>query len=164
MSCSRTQHSSGRFRTPDLSLRSPTLYHWATALPKCADRPAHLHSLISTFVVRCLDSLIPLVSITKISNLQLALWLRRPVWVLPGRKPRRQVFSWQGSVGSFRSSLTWVYTVCKDLAVQILESLWYMWAASRENLISRFPTRVDSNRPVQAQRLAKVLKFWIYQV
>ena len=34
MSCSRTQHSGGRFRTPDLSLRSPTLYHWATALPK----------------------------------------------------------------------------------------------------------------------------------
>ena len=33
MSCSRTQHGVGRFRTPDLSLRSPTLYHWATALP-----------------------------------------------------------------------------------------------------------------------------------
>ena len=33
MSCSRTQHGSGRSRTPDLSLRSPTLYHWATALP-----------------------------------------------------------------------------------------------------------------------------------
>ena len=34
MSCSRTQHGGGRSRTPDLSLRSPTLYHWATALPK----------------------------------------------------------------------------------------------------------------------------------
>ena len=33
MSCSRTQHGGGRSRTPDLSLRSPTLYHWATALP-----------------------------------------------------------------------------------------------------------------------------------
>ena len=33
VSCSRTQHGGGRFRTPDLSLRSPTLYHWATALP-----------------------------------------------------------------------------------------------------------------------------------
>ena len=33
MSCSRTQHGGGRFRTPDLSLRSPTLYHWATVLP-----------------------------------------------------------------------------------------------------------------------------------
>ena len=26
------------------------------------------------------------------------LWLRRPVWVLPGCRPRRQVFSWHGSV------------------------------------------------------------------
>ena len=33
MSCSRTQHGGGRYRTPDLSLWSPTLYHWATALP-----------------------------------------------------------------------------------------------------------------------------------
>ena len=33
MSCSRTQHGGGRYRTPDLTLRSPTLYHWATALP-----------------------------------------------------------------------------------------------------------------------------------
>ena len=37
MSCSRTQHGGGRFRTPDLSLRSPTLYHWATALPRNFD-------------------------------------------------------------------------------------------------------------------------------
>ena len=37
MSCSRTQHGGGRFRTPDLSLRSPTLYHWATALPSKED-------------------------------------------------------------------------------------------------------------------------------
>ena len=34
MSCSRTQHGGGRYRTPGLSLRSPTLYHWATAPPK----------------------------------------------------------------------------------------------------------------------------------
>ena len=33
MSCSRTQHGGGRLRTPDLSLRSRTLYHWATTLP-----------------------------------------------------------------------------------------------------------------------------------
>ena len=38
VSCSRTQHGGGRSRTPDLSLRSPTLYHWATALP-------HIHVL-----------------------------------------------------------------------------------------------------------------------
>ena len=39
---------------------------------KGADQPAHLCSLISTFVVHCLDSIIPLVSISKILSLYLA--------------------------------------------------------------------------------------------
>ena len=39
---------------------------------KGADQPAHPRSLISTFIVHCLDSLIPLVSISKISSLYLA--------------------------------------------------------------------------------------------
>ena len=39
---------------------------------KGADQPAHPHSLINTFVVRCLDSIIPLVSISEISSLYLA--------------------------------------------------------------------------------------------
>ena len=54
---------------------------WATSrenlfLPyannKGADQLAHPRSLISTFVVRCRDSIISLVSISKISNLKLA--------------------------------------------------------------------------------------------
>ena len=36
---------------------------------KGADQPAHSRSLMSTFVVRCLDSIIPLVSTSKISSL-----------------------------------------------------------------------------------------------
>ena len=39
---------------------------------KGADQPAHLRSLISTFAVRCLDSIIPLVSISEISSRYLA--------------------------------------------------------------------------------------------
>ena len=39
---------------------------------KGADQPAHPRSLISAFVVRCLDSIIPLVSISKILSLYLA--------------------------------------------------------------------------------------------
>ena len=39
---------------------------------KGADQPAHPRSLISAFVVRCLDSIIPLDSIAKISRLKLA--------------------------------------------------------------------------------------------
>ena len=39
---------------------------------KGADQPAHPRSLISAFVVRCLDSVMSLVSVTKISSLLLA--------------------------------------------------------------------------------------------
>ena len=39
---------------------------------KGADQPAHLRSLINAFVVRFLDSIIPLVSISHISSLCLA--------------------------------------------------------------------------------------------
>ena len=39
---------------------------------KGADQPAHLRSLISTFVVHCLNNIIPLVSISEISGLYLA--------------------------------------------------------------------------------------------
>ena len=39
---------------------------------KGADQPAHPRSLISAFVVRCLDSVMPLVSVANISSLMLA--------------------------------------------------------------------------------------------
>ena len=38
---------------------------------KAANQPAHLRSLISAFVVHCLDSIISLDSIAEISRLQL---------------------------------------------------------------------------------------------
>ena len=46
---------------------------------KGAYQPTHLCSLISTFVVRCLDSIIPLVSIIEISSLCLASVAGQPV-------------------------------------------------------------------------------------
>ena len=39
---------------------------------KGADQPAHPRSLISAFVVRCLDSVMSVVSVTKITSLMLA--------------------------------------------------------------------------------------------
>ena len=45
---------------------------YAYANNKGADQPAHPRSLISTCIVPCLVSITPLVSITKISSLQLA--------------------------------------------------------------------------------------------
>ena len=59
---------------------------------KGTGQPAHLCSLISTFVVRCLDSIIPLLQDPSQSH-----QLSRLVWVLTGHKPQRQVFSWHGS-------------------------------------------------------------------
>ena len=52
-----------------LVMRKPVLPY---ANNKGADQPAHPRSLINTFIVRCLDSIIPLVSIHKISSLYLA--------------------------------------------------------------------------------------------
>ena len=43
----------------------------AYANNKGADQPAHPHSLISTFVVCCLDSIIPILAKSKISRLKL---------------------------------------------------------------------------------------------
>ena len=41
------------------------------AINKSADQPAHSSTLISVFVIRCLDSIIPLISISKLSRLEL---------------------------------------------------------------------------------------------
>ena len=45
---------------------------YAYANNKGADQPAHPRSLISTIVVHCRDSVIPLVSISEMSSLYLA--------------------------------------------------------------------------------------------
>ena len=42
------------------------------AINKGADQPAHPRSLISTFVVRCLDSMKFILAISKVSRFQLA--------------------------------------------------------------------------------------------
>ena len=48
----------------------------------------HPRNLISTFVVRSLDSIIPLISTSEISSLNLASVAAQAVCVLPGRKPK----------------------------------------------------------------------------
>ena len=53
-------------------MRKPFYARCEQQRPRLADQPAHPRSLISTFVVRCLDSIMPLVSISEISSLYLA--------------------------------------------------------------------------------------------
>ena len=43
------------------------------AINKGADQPAHLRSLISTFVVRCLDRMICILAIYKVSSKKIAM-------------------------------------------------------------------------------------------
>ena len=71
---------------------------------KNADQPAHPRSLISTFVVHYLDSIIPILAKCKISRLAgLCSWAGQfESYVV--RKPRRQVFSWCGS-SDFRKTI-----------------------------------------------------------
>ena len=52
-------------------MRKPVFFFWPYANNKCTDQPAHPRSLISAFVIHCLDSIIPQVSISKISSPQL---------------------------------------------------------------------------------------------
>ena len=64
---------------------------------KGADQPAHSCSLISAFVVRCLDSIISLDSIAEISRLaSLCSWAGQFESDQVGNS-RRHVFSWRGS-------------------------------------------------------------------
>ena len=61
------------------AMRKHVLCHMRTTkaqislrINKGADQPAHPRSLISAFVVRCLDSVMSLVCVTKLSSLMLA--------------------------------------------------------------------------------------------
>ena len=49
---------------------------------KVADQPAHPRSLISTFVVRCLDSMICILALSKVSRFKVAF---RVMWLIYGR-------------------------------------------------------------------------------
>ena len=64
---------------------------------KCADQPVHPHSLISTFDVHCLDRLIPLVSISKISSFYLASVAARAGLSLPWSETPEDRFSRDGA-------------------------------------------------------------------
>ena len=59
---------------------------------KGADQPAPMRSLFSAFIVRCLDSIIPLVSLSEISSLYLAPVAEQAGLSLPRRKLPKTAF------------------------------------------------------------------------
>ena len=60
---------------------------------KGADQPAHRRSLISAFVVHCLDSVMSLVSVSKISSLMLASVVEQASLSLTWSETREDTFS-----------------------------------------------------------------------
>ena len=87
---------------------------------KGADQPAHPRSLISTFVVYGPDSIISLVSISKISSLYLASIAAKAGL---SRKPQRQVLSWQGS-DYIRSRTAMMFRLHPFMAINIWADSW----------------------------------------
>ena len=60
---------------------------------KGADQPAHPRSLISALVFRCLDSVMSLVSVTKISSLMLASVAEQASWSMTWLGTHEDAFS-----------------------------------------------------------------------
>ena len=65
----------------------------------------------------------------------------RPVWVLPGRIPWRQVFSWRGSFVSLKKHMHKATRQGQRSGSLSETSSTSIWASSRENLSSGFRTR-----------------------
>ena len=76
---------------------------------KGADQPAHPRSLISAFVVRCLDSIISLDSIAEISRLKLASVASQAGLCLGWLETPEDIFSWHAHIHSiFLTVVFWL--------------------------------------------------------
>ena len=78
-----------------LVMRKPALCH--NANNKDVDQPAHLRSLISTFVVCYLDSITSILTKSKMSRLQLVSVAEQTGLSLTWSETQKQVFSRWGS-------------------------------------------------------------------
>ena len=96
-------------------------------------------SLINLFVLRCLDSIIPLVSVSKISSLYLASVAAQAGLSLPGQKSRRQVFSWHGS--------SVILTICDSY------HLWFIPSVIHTICYSYWTSIVNKNTPAKCLHL-----------
>ena len=128
-------------------------YNWAPswenlfmqyANNKGADQPAHPRSLISAFVVSCLDSIIPLVSIAEISSLYLASVAAQAGLSLPWSQ------TWK--TGFLVTRLNWYYTIQEanneetDQNVQMCRLIcpFFVWQVCQSKAQSLSKTKPDS--------------------
>ena len=127
---------------------------------KGADQPAHPRSLISAFVVHCLASIIPLLSISEISSLYLA--------SVAAQAGSCLTWSQTPKTGFLVTRLIWA-TSLETLPSKVCDqvrhepafsgtesSKSWNWALSQENLSLGFATRVDSKWPAQPEKLASL--------
>ena len=98
--------------------RKPALCHVRTTKAQIS---LHPRSLISAFVVRCLDSIIPLVSISEISSLFLASVAAQAGLCLTWSQTPKTCFSWRGSYKQLKendnksSELMKLHALCSSL-------------------------------------------------
>ena len=85
-------HNIGKENYPLMEPRCEKTCFMPCANNTDADQPAHPRSLISTFIVHCLDSIIPLVSISEILRLYLAFVAEQAGLSLTWVQTQRQVF------------------------------------------------------------------------
>ena len=102
------------------------------ATNKGANQPAYPHSLISTFVVRCLDSIIPLVSISEISSLYLASMTEQASLSLPWSHTRKTGFL-----------MTWLKCRLKAaMWFSFMLIIWYSVSSKRRSGSQAFTNQV----------------------
>ena len=119
----------------------------------CASVQYDPHSMISAFVVPCLDSIIPLLAIAEIASLYVVSVAEQAGWSL--------TWSQTPMTGFFVMGLKQIHTSEKMAVSKILkfkQCSLTMWATLQKDLSSGFVTSYDSNRPGQLMRLARILK------
>ena len=89
---------------------------------KGADQPAHSCSLISTFIVRYLDSIIPLLAIAEISRLKLASVAEHAGLCLTWSQTPKTGFlvTWLIYIGIIKCSMAHEHSVVKDHIIGLI--------------------------------------------
>ena len=136
---------------------------------KGADQPVHPPSLISTFIVRCLDSTIPLVSIHKISSLYLAFVAEQASLSLPWLQTQMKGFLVTGLIcnvtcrsdqdNNFHNNGHDVSHVTKNLSSEVCNQVRLKPACSANLMLATlgFSNIVTIGIMLSRQRTTKVL-------
>ena len=127
---------------------------------KGADQPAHPRSLISVFVVPCLDIIMSLVSVTKMSSLMLAFVAAQANLSLTWSETPKDTFSHNKAHINDENSVMLNEREVTYRHKKTTTPYTFLYEPRQEKTCLReFLTRPDSNRPAQPQKLARVLKF-----